>query len=87
VDYDEAVRLDPRLAAFDKSLGNIAALWDGTEGFCFPRAKEGRRPARPCRRATNARRGPFGQVLPNEAPPGYRDHPHGGTSARMGGQE
>ena len=42
VDYDEAVRFDPRLAAFDKGLGNIAALWDGADGFCFPLAKVGK---------------------------------------------
>jgi hypothetical protein len=42
VDYDEAVRLDPRLAALGKSPGTVAVLWDGKDGFCFPLGKVGK---------------------------------------------
>jgi len=42
VDYDEAVRLDPRLSSLGKGLGTIAILWDGKDGFCFPLGKVGK---------------------------------------------
>ena len=42
VDYDEAVRLDPRLSSLGKGLGTIAILWDGQDGFCFPLGKVGK---------------------------------------------
>jgi hypothetical protein len=40
--YDDAVRLDARLASIGQSLGTAAVLWDGREGFCFPLAKVGK---------------------------------------------
>ena len=42
VDYDAAVRLDPRLSSLGKGLGTVAILWDGGDGFCFPLAKVGK---------------------------------------------
>jgi hypothetical protein len=42
VEYDEALRLEPRLSTFGKALGTVAVLWDGKEGFCFPLAKVGK---------------------------------------------
>src|SRR5262245_63013350 len=33
LDYDEAVRVDSRLASLGKGLGTVAILWDGTDGF------------------------------------------------------
>ena len=40
--WDEAVRVDPRLASLGKNLGTVAVLWDGKAGFCFPLAKVGK---------------------------------------------
>ena len=40
--YDDAVRLDQRLAALGGGLGTAAVLWDGKEGFCFPLGKVGK---------------------------------------------
>ncbi|MCI4348406.1 MAG: hypothetical protein L3J97_07310 [Thermoplasmata archaeon] len=42
VTYDDAVRLDQRLASIGKGLGTAAVLWDGREGFCFPLGKVGK---------------------------------------------
>ena len=40
--YDDAVRLDQRLAAVGAGLGTAAVLWDGREGFCFPLGRVGK---------------------------------------------
>ncbi len=43
LDYDAAVKVDPRIRALGaKDLGLAAVLWDGDEGFLFPLAKVGK---------------------------------------------
>jgi hypothetical protein len=42
ITYEEAVRLDSRLASVGQSLGTAAVLWDGQSGFCFPLARVGK---------------------------------------------
>jgi len=42
ITYDDAVKLDARLASLGQSLGTAAVLWDGERGFCFPLARVGK---------------------------------------------
>ena len=42
ITYDEAVRLDSRLAPLGQGLGTAAVLWDGQSGFFFPLARVGK---------------------------------------------
>ena len=42
ITYDEAVRLESRLASLGQGLGTAAVLWDGQSGFCFPLARVGK---------------------------------------------
>jgi hypothetical protein len=42
ITYEEAVRLDPRLASLGQTLGTAAVVWDGESGFCFPLARVGK---------------------------------------------
>jgi hypothetical protein len=42
ITYDEAVKLDARLASLGQGLGTAAVLWDGERGFCFPLARVGK---------------------------------------------
>jgi hypothetical protein len=39
LDYDEAAKLNKQIAGFQKSLSNVAVLWDSKEEFCFPLSK------------------------------------------------
>jgi len=42
ITYDEAVKLESRLASLGKGLGTAAVLWDGQRGFFFPIARVGK---------------------------------------------
>jgi hypothetical protein len=42
ITYDDAVKLDARLASLGQSLGAAAVLWDGEHRFVFPLARVGR---------------------------------------------
>jgi len=42
IQYDEAVKLDARLASLGQGLGTAVVLWDGESGFFFPLARVGK---------------------------------------------
>ncbi|MDO8926748.1 MAG: hypothetical protein Q7U94_07560 [Sideroxyarcus sp.] len=39
IDYQDAIKINPKIETFGKSIATVAVLFDGKDGFLFPLAK------------------------------------------------